>query len=70
MATRDNFEDVLTPAEVVLYLRCDRRLVYALVHSGALPAAKVSRTCWRISRQAVHAYLGGGYVPDLTPARA
>ena len=51
----------LTVAEVAAVMRVSKMTVYRLVHSGALPAARVGRS-FRVPEKAVHDYLDHSFV--------
>ena len=48
--------DLLTPAEVIDYLRVNVRTVYRLMRTGELPAVRVGRQ-WRIRRADLDSWL-------------
>lgn len=48
--------DLLTPAEVLAYLRVNARTVYRLMRTGNLPAVRVGRQ-WRVRRTELDAWL-------------
>jgi excisionase family DNA binding protein len=48
--------DLLTPAEVIDYLRVNVRTVYRLMRTGELPAVRVGRQ-WRIRRSDLDSWL-------------
>ncbi|MBV9315270.1 MAG: helix-turn-helix domain-containing protein [Pseudonocardia sp.] len=50
----------LTVAEVAAMMRVSKMTVYRLVHSGALPAARVGRS-FRVPQEAVQNYLRNAY---------
>lgn len=49
-------DDLLTVAEVCIYLRKSRSTVYRLTRAGTLPARKVGGT-WRYSRRSLDEWL-------------
>lgn len=49
--------DLLTPSEVIEYLRVNVRTVYRLMRTGELPAVRVGRQ-WRIRRADLDSWLG------------
>ena len=51
----------LTVAEVAAIMRVSRMTVYRLVHTGALPAIRVSKSL-RVPERAVHDYLRQSFV--------
>ena len=51
--------DLLTPTEVIAYLRVDVRTVYRLMRTGDLPAMRVGRQ-WRVRRTDLDSWLRRG----------
>ncbi|MDO4515264.1 MAG: helix-turn-helix domain-containing protein, partial [Lachnospiraceae bacterium] len=53
----DQYNDVLTVAELQEILGVGRNLVYALLQSGTISAFRVGQKKWRIPKAAVLSYL-------------
>ena len=51
--------DLITPAEVIAYLRVDVRTVYRLMRTGDLPAVRVGRQ-WRVRQADLDSWLRRG----------
>jgi len=51
--------DLLTPTEVIAYLRVDVRTVYRLMRTGDLPAVRVGRQ-WRVRQADLDSWLRRG----------
>lgn len=49
--------EYLTPKETAGLLKVDRLTVYRMIKDGRLPAARIGKRGWRISREAVTAVL-------------
>ena len=54
--SRPGHPDLLTPAEVVDWLRVTRRSVYEWIRTGRLPALRAGGR-WRIRREDVEAFV-------------
>jgi excisionase family DNA binding protein len=55
-APSGGFQDVMTPSEAALFLRVSEEDILALIQSGDLKAKKIGNA-WRISKEALEAYL-------------
>ena len=53
----DEYGDVLTIADLQEILSIGRNTAYSMIQSGIIPAVRVGRKKWRISKQAVIRYL-------------
>lgn len=53
----EQYEDVLTVAELQEILNIGRNSAYALLQSGALPSFRIGKK-WRVPKDAVLHYLG------------
>lgn len=57
MTMLDEYGDVLTIADLQEILSIGRNTAYSMIQSGIIPAVRVGRKKWRISKQAVIRYL-------------
>lgn len=57
MTMLDEYGDVLTIADLQDILSIGRNTAYSMIQSGIIPAVRVGRKKWRISKQAVIRYL-------------
>lgn len=57
MLMLDQYEDVLTVAQLQEILNIGRNTAYALLSTGAIPSIRIGKK-WRIPRDAVIHYLG------------
>ena len=57
MTVLDEYEDVLTIADLQDILSIGRNTAYSMIQTGIIPAVRVGRKKWRISKQAVIRYL-------------
>lgn len=57
MTMLDEYGDVLTIADLQDILSIGRNTAYSIIQSGVIPAVRVGRKKWRISKQAVIRYL-------------
>lgn len=57
MTMLDEYGDVLTTTDLQDILSIGRNTAYSMIHSGVIPAVRVGRKKWRISKQAVIRYL-------------
>lgn len=57
MIMLDEYGDVLTIADLQDILSIGRNTAYAMIQNGIIPAVRVGRKKWRISKQAVIRYL-------------
>lgn len=55
----DNDKNVLTMAELSLYLKVPKSTLYKIVREGKIPSQKVGRH-WRFHRQAIDHWLAAG----------
>ena len=53
----DEYGDVLTIADLQDILSIGRNTAYSMIQNGIIPAVRVGRKKWRISKQAVIRYL-------------
>lgn len=57
MTMLDEYGDVLTIADLQEILSIGRNTAYSMIQNGIIPAVRVGRKKWRISKQAVIRYL-------------
>lgn len=57
MTMLDEYGDVLTIADLQDILSIGRNTAYSMIQTGIIPAVRVGRKKWRISKRAVIRYL-------------
>ncbi|MDD6571722.1 MAG: helix-turn-helix domain-containing protein [Thermoflexaceae bacterium] len=56
-ALLEEYPSILTPNECMEILGIGRGLLYQLIHSGELPAKRMGKKLWRISKNDLLTYL-------------
>ena len=60
MTMLDEYGDVITIVDLQDILSIGRNTAYSMIQNGIIPAVRVGRKKWRISKQAVIRYLEQG----------